>query len=54
MDKIPLQKETIMAADMLGVDPLHLANEGCLCIFVDKDRADEIIKLLRSKPFSYR
>jgi len=45
-DKLPLQNETIMAADMLGVDPIHLANEGCLCLFVEEEKADDIIKYL--------
>lgn len=27
---LPIQLETAMAADMLGINPLHSANEGCL------------------------
>ncbi|MFP5388096.1 MAG: hydrogenase expression/formation protein HypE, partial [Thermoleophilia bacterium] len=29
-ESLPIQPETVMAADMLGVDPLYLATEGCL------------------------
>ena len=31
---IPMLAETIMAADMLGVNPMYLANEGNVCMFV--------------------
>lgn len=44
---LPIQKETEMAADMLGVNPLHLANEGCLCVFVCASKAEEVVALLR-------
>lgn len=44
--RLPIQAETRMAADMLGVDPIHLANEGCLCLFVRPDLAEDIVSLL--------
>lgn len=47
---LPIQHETAMAADMLGVNPLYLANEGCLCLFVDGDAAPEVLAALRSHP----
>jgi hydrogenase expression/formation protein HypE len=36
---------------MLGVSPLYLANEGCVCLFVDPARADAVVELLRSHPY---
>ena len=33
---IPMLAETIMAADMLGVNPMYLANEGNVCMFVSQ------------------
>ncbi|EPK1344351.1 AIR synthase-related protein [Enterobacter hormaechei] len=39
-----------MAANMLGVDVINLANEGCLCLFVEPDSADEALALLRTHP----
>lgn len=45
--KLPIQHETLMATDMLGVDVLNLANEGCLCIFTSPERADETLSRLR-------
>jgi hydrogenase expression/formation protein HypE len=47
---LPIQHETAMAADMLGVNPLYLANEGCLCLFVDGEEAEEILAALRAHP----
>ncbi|EBX7469933.1 hydrogenase expression/formation protein HypE [Salmonella enterica subsp. enterica serovar Bareilly] len=44
--QLPVQAETRMAADMLGVNPIHLANEGCLCLFVRSEHADEIVNFL--------
>ncbi|MCP4108151.1 MAG: hydrogenase expression/formation protein HypE [Desulfobacteraceae bacterium] len=45
-DALPLQFETVMAADMLGINPLHLANEGCVCLFADPEVAEETVKIL--------
>jgi hydrogenase expression/formation protein HypE len=44
---LPIQHETAMACDMLGVDPIDLANEGCLCLFVAPDYADLALDALR-------
>jgi hydrogenase expression/formation protein HypE len=49
-ERLPIQHETAMAADMLGVDPLYLANEGCLCLFVDGGGAQEILETVRLQP----
>jgi hydrogenase expression/formation protein HypE len=48
--RLPIQHETAMAADMLGVNPLYLANEGCLCLFVDGDYAQEALETVRLQP----
>jgi hydrogenase expression/formation protein HypE len=48
--RLPIQAETAMAADMLGVDPLYLANEGCLCMFVAGEVADEVLETVRMQP----
>jgi hydrogenase expression/formation protein HypE len=50
-ERLPIQHETAMAADMLGVNPLYLANEGNLCLFVDGDRAPEILETVRLHPY---
>lgn len=49
--QLPIQHETAMAADMLGVNPLYLANEGCLALFVDGAFAQEIAETVRLHPY---
>jgi hydrogenase expression/formation protein HypE len=46
-DSLPLQHETVMACDMLGIDPLDLANEGCLCVFVAPEQAQAALDVMR-------
>ncbi|EFH7843358.1 hydrogenase expression/formation protein HypE [Escherichia coli] len=50
-EALPVQPEAAMAADMLGVDVINLANEGCLCLFVEPDAAENVLELLRAHPF---
>ncbi len=49
-ERLPIQRETAMAADMLGVDPLYLANEGNICMFVAPHAATEILETVRLHP----
>jgi hydrogenase expression/formation protein HypE len=48
--RLPIQPETAMAADMLGVNPLYLANEGNICMLVAQEAAEEILEVLRWHP----
>ncbi|MEU2258170.1 hydrogenase expression/formation protein HypE [Nocardia xishanensis] len=48
---LPIQHETAMAADMLGINPLHCANEGCLAIFVDPDATDDVLAALHGHEY---
>ena len=48
---LPIEFETRMAMDMLGINPIHAANEGCLCLFVAPDAADAVVRALRSHPY---
>lgn len=45
---IPLQHETIMASEMLGVNPFYLANEGNICIFCDPYISESLQQKLRT------
>ncbi len=49
--RLPIQHETAMAADMLGLNPLYLANEGNVCMLVAQEAAAEILELVRWHPF---
>lgn len=48
---LPIQPETRMAMDMLGISPLNAANEGCACLFVEPSAADAVLKALRAHPY---
>lgn len=45
--KIPLKPEVMAASRMLGIDPYTVANEGKAVIGVRKDKADEMLAVLR-------
>lgn len=48
---LPVQHETAMAADMLGIDPVHCANEGCVALFVAPEAEAEVLAVLRAHPY---
>ncbi|MFI6171172.1 hydrogenase expression/formation protein HypE [Nocardia sp. NPDC051052] len=48
---LPIQHETAMAADMLGINPLHCANEGCLAIFIDPEATAAALAALREHEY---
>lgn len=50
-DKIPLKDEVAAACELLGFDPLYLANEGKLLAFVSPDRAAAVLKAIQSDPY---
>jgi hydrogenase expression/formation protein HypE len=45
---LPIQHETAMAMSMLGIDPIHAANEGCACLFVDPTAVPAVLAALRA------
>lgn len=47
---IPLSPAVRSACELLGLDPLHIANEGKLVAFVPDARADQALQALRSHP----
>ncbi len=47
-DKIPVKNDVQAACEMLGLDPLEIGNEGKVIIGVVKEKADEILELLRA------
>ncbi len=46
--KIPIKKEVKAIADILGLDPLEIANEGKAIICVAADQAKDVLQHLRS------
>ncbi len=49
-DRIPIREEVRGACEMLGLDPLYVANEGKLIAIVAPERADELLTAMRSHP----
>jgi hydrogenase expression/formation protein HypE len=47
---IPLRPEVRGACEMLGLDPLYVANEGKLIAVTPPDQAERLLKVMRSHP----
>jgi len=47
VDAVPVAQEVTMAAEMLGVDPLELTNEGCFLIVVEAGTGERMAAELR-------
>ncbi|HSE84332.1 MAG TPA: hydrogenase expression/formation protein HypE [Thermodesulfobacteriota bacterium] len=49
-NKIPMIREVKGACEMLGLDPLYVANEGKLIAIVNGDDAESIVEKMRTNP----
>ncbi|MCD6231872.1 hydrogenase expression/formation protein HypE [Candidatus Aerophobetes bacterium] len=49
-ESIPLREETVAISELLGMDPLYLANEGKIIFFIKPERAEHILQVLHSHP----
>jgi len=47
-DKIPVRKDVQAACEMLGLDPLEIGNEGKVVMGVVREKAEEVLQLLRA------
>jgi hydrogenase expression/formation protein HypE len=47
---IPVREAVRGACEMLGLDPLHVANEGKLVAFVPEEGADRVLEAMRGHP----
>ena len=52
--KIPIRPETLYAAEMLGLDPLSVANEGKVVVVVRPEGADTALATLQGHPLGRR
>jgi len=50
-DSLPIKDEVKGICEMLGMDPLYMANEGKVLIIADGENADSIIKILKESPY---
>ncbi len=51
---VPVQPAVAAACELLGLDPLYVANEGKLIALVPAQAADQILEALRSHPLGQR
>jgi hydrogenase expression/formation protein HypE len=49
-DRLPMLPEVVGAGEILGIDPLYVANEGKLVAFVAADRAEIALEVMHSLP----
>jgi hydrogenase expression/formation protein HypE len=47
---IPIREEVASACELLGLDPLYVANEGKLIAIVDPASADSVLQAMRGHP----
>jgi hydrogenase expression/formation protein HypE len=49
-ERLPIPGPVLAACEILGFDPLYVANEGVLVAFVEAARADDAVAALRAHP----
>jgi len=49
-EALPLRNEVVGMCEILGLDPLYLANEGRLVVFVPEDQAEAALMAMRGLP----
>lgn len=50
-EKMPVREEVLAACEMLGLDPLYIANEGKLVAIVPAEDANDILKTMRGNRY---
>jgi len=50
-DRIPVREEVLGACEMLGLDPLYIANEGKLVAIIAPGDAERVIEVMRRNPY---
>jgi hydrogenase expression/formation protein HypE len=50
-DRIPLKRQVVGICELLGFDPLYLANEGKLLAFVAPEHAGRILDVIRQNEY---
>jgi hydrogenase expression/formation protein HypE len=53
-DKLSVEPQVLGACDMLGIDPLYVANEGKFVAIVAADEADEAVAAMQCHPLGAR
>jgi hydrogenase expression/formation protein HypE len=48
---IPVRPAVTAVCDILGLDPLYLANEGKMLIFVESQYSEKLLNILSAHPY---
>ncbi|NPV10458.1 MAG: hydrogenase expression/formation protein HypE [Ignavibacteria bacterium] len=48
--EIPVSEEVMGACEILGLDPLYIANEGKILVFVDESDAEKVLDAMKKNP----
>lgn len=51
--EIPIKEEVKGACEILGLDPLYIANEGKVVLFVAKEDAEKILASMEKHPLGF-
>jgi len=51
ISQIPIKKETAGICEFLGMDPLYIANEGKMVLFVSPEDAEKVIQVMRTNKY---
>ncbi len=50
-DKIPIKEEVKGACELLGFDPLYVANEGKILVFVPQQEAEKVLNAMKKNKY---
>jgi len=53
-EKIPVKNEVAAICELLGFDPVYIANEGKLLAFVPPDHVEKVLDVIRENRFHWR
>jgi len=49
-DRLPVQKQVAAVCEILGLDPLYVANEGVFIVIVDEGAGEEVLDFIKKHP----
>lgn len=52
-ESIPVKRDVQTACEMLGFDPLYMANEGKVIVILPEECADQALKIMRRSPYGH-
>ncbi len=50
-EALPIREEVLAVCELLGLDPLYMANEGKLVVLVPQDQSTEVLTAMKQHPY---